>query len=262
LRKLLRNPVLPPLLNVGMKPRRTPLCLALAVAAVLGPATPASAVERIEGTFLSEYTSNNYVIDQGELVVFGNRDRFLSHGLASDSVGLFSAPVIERGQTRLVRGAPYLTTGTYNFHCPIHPPMVSMLTVASSGSPLPADAVRPGATVKIKTGALGKLVGKKKLRLAVSASEAADVSIAAAAGGVTIGRAERTYLAAARRTFTLRLTGAAARSIAARARTGQITIKVKVTVTDAAGNAAVVKQARALGAPRPAAKKKKPKPPG
>jgi hypothetical protein len=240
-----------------MKARRAPLCLALAAAAVLAPTAPAAAVERIDGAFLSEYSSTNYVIDQGELVMFGNRDKFLSHGLQSDAAGLFSASVIAKGQTRLLRGAPYLTAGAYTFHCPIHPPMTSRLTVTAAGSPLPPDATRPGAAVKIKTGALGKLVRRKRLKLAVTVSEAADVSIAAGAAGVSIGRAERTYVAAAGRTINLTLGGAAARSIAARAaRKGQVAIRVKVTLTDAAGNAAVVKRARRLGAPRPAGKKK------
>jgi hypothetical protein len=243
-----------------MKARHAPLCLALAAAAVLAPASPAAAVERIDAAFLSEYTSTSYVIDQGEIVTFGNRDKFLRHGLDSDTAGVLTAPVIERGQTRLVRGAPFLTAGTYPFHCPIHPSMTSRLTVTAGGSPLPADSVRPGALVKIKTGALGKLLGKKRLRVTVATSEAADAVVSGGAAGVAIGRAERTYVTAGRRSFTLPLDGRAARSIAAKARTGQVAIKVKVTLTDAAGNVAVVKRARKLGAPRPAAKKK-PKPP-
>ena len=231
--------------------------MALALAAALAQATPASAVERIDGVFLSEYSSNNYVIDQGELVVFGNRDKFLSHGLASDSAGLFSAPVIEQGQTRLLRGAPYLTTGSYTFHCPVHPPMTSTLTVATGGSPLPPDALAPVAAVKIKTGALGKLVRKKKLRVTVSTSEPADAVIAGGAAGVAIGRAERTYTAPGRRSFTIPVSGGAARKIAGRARLGQVTLRVKVTLTDAAGNEAVFKRARRLAAPRAAAKKPK-----
>jgi hypothetical protein len=260
LRELLRNPVYLPLLNVDMKARHAPLCLALAAAAVLVPAAHAAAVERIDANFLSEYSSNNYVIDQGEIVTFGNRDKFLRHGLASDTAGLLSAPVIARGQTRLVRGAPYLTAGAYTFHCPIHAAMTSRLTVTAAGAPLPADAVRPGAVVKIKTGALGKLLGKKRLRVTVVTSEAADAAISGGAAGVAIGRAEATYVAAGRRSFTLPLDGKTARAIAARARTGQVALKVKVTLTDAAGNVSVVKRARRLGAPRPAAKKK-PKPP-
>lgn len=238
-----------------MRPRRALACSVLALAAALSPAAPAAAVERIEGTFLSEYTSSNYVIDQGELVTFGNRDKFLSHGVASDA-GLFTAPVIARGQMRLVRGAPFLTPGAYPFHCPLHPGMTSQLTVAASGSPLPPDAVKPAAGVTIRTGALGKLIGKKRLRLSVAATEAADVAISAGAGGVAIGRAERTYLTASRRSFVMPLSGKAARAIAARARTGQVSIKVKVALTDAAGNSAVVKRARRLGGPPRGAKKK------
>jgi plastocyanin len=241
-----------------MKARHAPLCLALAAAAVLAPAAPASAVERIDAAFLTEYTSTSYVVDQGEIVTFGNRDKFLRHGIDSDTVGLFNAPVVERGQSRLVRGAPYLTAGAYTFHCPIHPAMTSKLTVTAGGSPLPPDAVRPGAVVKIKTGALGKLLGKKRLRVTVVTTEAADAAISGGAAGVAIGRAESTYVTAGRRSFTLPLDGATARSIAAKARTGQVAIKVKVRLTDAAGNVAVVKQARKLGAPRPAAKKKPP----
>jgi len=244
-----------------MNLRSAPLCLALALAAMLAPAaTPASAVERIDAAFLSEYSATSYVIDQGEIVTFGNRDRFLSHGIASDTASLFSAPVIGRGQTRLVRGAPFLATGgPYPFHCPIHPGMTSSLSVTAGGAPLPADATPPGAVIKVKTGNLGKLLKKRKLRLTVNPSEAADAVVKAGAGGAKLGRAERTYVRAGARAITIAVSGEAAREIAAtRAQGRPVAVKVKVSLSDVAGNAAVVKGSRSLaGSPGGGGKKKK-----
>ena len=111
------------------------------VAALMGAVTPSAlALERIDATFLAEYSADSYTIDQGEIVTFGNRDKFLAHGVVSDTSGLFSAPVIGAGQARLLRGAPFLTAGSYPFHCPIHPGMTSALNVTAGGAPLPADA--------------------------------------------------------------------------------------------------------------------------
>ena len=148
----------------------------------------------MDATFLAEYSAESYTIDRGELVTFGNRDTFLAHGVVSDAGSLFSAPVISKGQVRLLRGAPFLTTGSYPFHCPIHPGMTSVLNVTAAGSPLPADAIAPSAQLKIKTASLGRLAGKRRLRVVVNPSEAVDAVVKASAEGVALARVERTYV--------------------------------------------------------------------
>ncbi len=215
----------------------------------MGAAAPgALALERMDATFLAEYSAESYTIDRGELVTFGNRDTFLAHGVVSDAGSLFSAPVISKGQVRLLRGAPFLTTGSYPFHCPIHPGMTSVLNVTAAGSPLPADAIAPSAQLKIKTASLGRLAGKRRLRVVVNPSEAVDAVVKASAEGVALARVERTYVSPGPRGISLKVTAAAARAAArAAAQAGAAArVRLRVTLSDVAGNARAVKASRRL----------------
>ena len=215
----------------------------------MGAAAPgALALERMDATFLAEYSAESYAIDRGELVTFGNRDTFLAHGVVSDAGSLFSAPVISKGQVRLLRGAPFLTTGSYPFHCPIHPGMTSVLNVTAAGSPLPADAIAPSAQLKIKTASLGRLAGKRRLRVVVNPSEAVDAVVKASAEGVALARVERTYVSPGPRGISLKVTAAAARAAArAAAQAGAAArVRLRVTLSDVAGNARAVKASRRL----------------
>ena len=215
----------------------------------MGAAAPgALALERMDATFLAEYSAESYAIDQGELVTFGNRDNFLAHGVVSDAGSLFSAPVISKGQVRLLRRAPFLTTGSYPFHCPIHPGMTSVLNVTAAGSPLSADAIAPSAQLKIKTASLGRLAGKRRLRVVVNPSEAVDAVVKASAEGVALARVERTYVGPGPRAISLKVTAAAARAAArAAAQAGAAArVRLRVTLSDVAGNARAVKASRRL----------------
>ena len=241
---------------------RPQIALAYALAALaagaLAPA-PALALERIDATFLAEYSAESYTIDQGELVTFGNRDKFLAHGVVSDTSGLFSAPVISLGQVRLLRGAPFLTTGSYPFHCPIHPGMTSALNVTAAGTPLPADATAPGALLKIKTASVARLTRKRRLRIVVNPSEAVDAVVKASVEGVELTRIERTYVSPGRRAISIKVersaANAAARAIAKAAAAPRL--RLRVTLSDVAGNARALKASRRLAAPKAKKKKKK-----
>ena len=232
--------------------------LAALAAGVVAPA-PALALERVDATFLAEYSAEAYTIDQGEIVTFGNQDKFLGHGVVSDAGSLFSAPVIGLGQVRLLRGAPFLSTGSYPFHCPIHPGMTSVLNVSSGGAPLPADGTAPGALLKIKTASLARLTRKRKLRIVVNPSEAVDAVIKASAEGVDLARIERTYVSAGRRAISLKIERSAANAVArAAAKASAPRLRLRVTLSDVAGNARAVKSSRRLEVPRPKKKKKGP----
>lgn len=227
--------------------QRSVLAGALALLA-LGFAQPATAqaVERINAAFLAEYGAEDYVIDQGEIVTFTNRDRFLAHGLASDAGTLFGAPVLRRGQTRLVRGAPFLSAGgPYPFHCPIHAGMTSRLHVTPAGAPLPPDAIRPGAKLKLRPGGLRRLLAKRRVRVVVIAGEALDAVVKASAGGVALGRVERTYVAPGRRAVTLSFSAAAAAAV--RRAPAPVKLSVRAALSDAAGNRGGARARRVLG---------------
>jgi hypothetical protein len=228
--------------------------LALIITAAAGLAFPgaAAALERITSPFLLEYSSPSYVVDQGEIVTFENRDPFLHHGLSSDatvgSAPLFSAPVLSRGQGRLVRGAPFLSgSGTpYRFRDPAHPGMTAVLVVGPAGVPLPSDVTPPAAGVRIRSGGLGRVSRSGVLRLLLQPSEPVDATVVAKLGGRRLGRAERTYVAPGR--YGLRLTIATGRL------RGRASAKLRVVVglADVAGNLATARAARRLsgGAPR------------
>lgn len=234
-----------------MRPR---LALACALALALCCAAPAAAqaVERINATFLAEYGSEAYTIDQGEIVTFANHDKFLAHGIVSDAGAgsLFGAPVIGRGQVRLLRGAPFLTAaaGPYPFHCPVHPGMTSVLNVTTAGAPLPPDGIRPGGTVKIKTASARRLTGKRSLQVIVTPSEPVDTVIEASAAGALLGRVERTYVSVGRKAVALTVSDAAASAVARLSDT--VKIRVKVTLSDLAGNSGRIKASRRLAGPR------------
>jgi hypothetical protein len=241
-----------------MRPR---LAIACALALALCAAAPASvqAVERINATFLAEYGSEAYTIDQGEIVTFANHDKFLTHGIVSDAGAgsLFGAPLIGRGQMRLLRGAPYLTAAgsPYAFHCPVHLGMTSVLNVTTAGSPLPPDRTRPGGRVKVKTASVRRLTRKHSLQVIVTPSEPVDAVITASAAGAVLGRVERTYVGVGRKAVALAVSDAAASAVARLG--GTVTLRVKVTLSDLAGNSGRIKASRRLaGAAKPEQKKR------
>jgi hypothetical protein len=226
--------------------RLSRLALIGAAVAVLTFPGAAAAVERISSPFLLEYSSPSYVIDQGEIVVFENRDPFLLHGLVSDEaphgVPLFSAPVLSRGQSRLVRGAPFLSGsgGSFAFRDPAYPGMTAELVVGPGGAPLPPDLVPPSAGVKIRAPRLDKLARSGVLRVVLAPSEAVDAALVVKARGRRLGRAERTYVAAGRYGLRLKL---AKRPLRRRSSTR---LRVVLQLTDAAGNLTITKATRRL----------------
>lgn len=121
--------------------------LALVVAgAVLGGPPAALADEEIVAATPNRYTNPDVTIDQGEPLTLRNTD-FAMHDVASTQPGdvkgrLFASDVIGGGETSFVEGSQYLTTGTYDFFCTVHPnSMTGTITVTAAGTPKP----RPGA---------------------------------------------------------------------------------------------------------------------
>ena len=237
------------------------LSACLATVASAAAATPASALERVEATFFAEYTAGFFAIDQGEVVVFANRDPFLAHGVVSDaSVGskpLFEAPVIRKNGTRLLRGAPFLSTGSYQFHCPVHPEMISRLDVNASGAPLPPDSTAPTAGVRVKRVPLARLIRRRKLIVRVNPAEISDAAINARAGGVLLGSARRTFLTTGRRKLVLKVSRRAARQLKRRARKLRargrraLKLRARAALVDLAGNAATSRGGLTLRLPAP-----------
>jgi len=235
------------------------LTLGLALVALAVAPSAASAQSTIDAVFLAEYSAPTFTIDQGEIVVFRNRDPFLEHGVVSNARAggerRFDAGVAAPKGRRLVRGAPFLKANTYQFHCPVHPEMTATLEVSANGQPLPRDSIEPTAAVKVRTKRLGTLLERRRVRFTVNPTEAEDLAIAARAGGVKLAAVERTYVEPGRRTLVLRIRKRAAKRL--RARVAQLErhdrrslrLVVSADLADVAGNEGVATGSRRLAFP-------------
>src|SRR5882757_1605868 len=125
----------------------TPRAIALATAAIFLVAAPALADQQFQTRSGTRYAATSVTIAQGERLTLANKDS-VQHDITSDAASggqpLFSSPLVPPGSEATVDGTQYLTTGSYTFHCSVHPFMKATLIVSSAGSPAP----RPGSAVK------------------------------------------------------------------------------------------------------------------
>jgi plastocyanin len=109
-------------------------------------------------------------IDQGEQVTFQNAD-VSGHDVTANQTGddgapLFRSVVVSPGSSGPVEGTEYLTTGSYDFFCSIHPGMEATLEVTSAGTPVPRPEPE-GVAVKIVSRSLDRVLESGKLKLKV-----------------------------------------------------------------------------------------------
>jgi hypothetical protein len=128
-------------------------------------------------------------IDQGEKVTFRNSDvaghDVTAHHRGPDGKPLFRSDLIPPGASGPVRGTEYLTTGTYDFVCTVHPGMDAKLQVTSAGTPVPRPA--PGISIKVLSKDLQRVVDSGKVKLRVfSAKASVTVGARAKAGRKSI----------------------------------------------------------------------------
>jgi plastocyanin len=114
-------------------------------------------------------------IDQGEKVTFKNSDvaghDVTAHHRGPDGKPLFRSDLVSPGQSGPVRGTEYLTTGTYDFLCTIHPGMEAKLQVTSAGTPVPRPEPS-GLAVKVLSRDLQRVVDSGKLKVRVTSAKA------------------------------------------------------------------------------------------
>ena len=222
---------------------RRALAAAGAVLALAAPA--ASADEEIAAGPPAQYITTSVTIDQGERLMFRNLDT-TGHDVTAklpgvDGKPLFGTPIIPTGASAFVDGSQYLTTGSYDFYCSIHPFMTGTLHVTSAGAPAPRparpDTRAPGVAVQILSKKLGKVASSGRLRIAYYTNEAATVVTTGSVrtGGKTykLGKSTRQVRANRPVQFGLALSAKAKQAVQS---ASKATFRVHAATRDKAGN--------------------------
>jgi plastocyanin len=209
----------------------TGLLIALALLIPAG----AGADERIQAGPTIRYTTPNVTMDQGERLTFQNLDiarhdvTARTHDAAHGS--LFASPIIGNGEEAFVEGSQFLTTGSYEFFCSLHPEMQGTLNVTSAGTPTPRptpgtapppDTTAPTVRVKIRSASVRRVRRARDLLVEVGVAEAATLALKATArvGGraATIAKGSLDIPGAGVRRPKLALTRAGRRALSRRSR--------------------------------------------
>lgn len=136
---------------------------------LLGPAS-AWADGTITARPVNQFGAAVTTIDQGEKVTLQNYD-LAGHDVTSNQTGdsgapLFRSALVGPGGSGPVEGTEYLTTGSYDFFCSVHPGMEATLDVTSAGEPVPRPQPE-GVAVKVVSRSLDRVVESGKLKLSV-----------------------------------------------------------------------------------------------
>jgi plastocyanin len=205
------------MLKRGINGRRLGFAIGLVAAGVIGVVGVAvAAPATIVGTGDDEFTPTTYTQDQGDLSVLqvtGSNHNATATPNGPDGKALFRSATITGGTTP-VNGTQYLTTGSYQFICTIHPStMQATLNVTANGTPQP----RPRISLKLQSRKLEKVAKKGKLLVAVTSNASVgDVSLEAKLGKSTLVSAPGLALVAGQQTEVLKLNRKARRKLAAR----------------------------------------------
>jgi plastocyanin len=139
----------------------------------------------------NEYNLATYEIPEGQQATFNNMG-LSTHTATADDNGPDGKPLFRTGnraggQSGTTNGSQFLATGSYDFHCSLHPSeMQATLVVTTNGTPVP----RPEISLKVRSKTLEKVVKSGKLKVKVEAGEPTDadgVSLSAKKGrkGIT-----------------------------------------------------------------------------
>jgi plastocyanin len=203
----------------------------------------------------NQFVGGDVTIAQGEQVTFTNADT-VTHDVTAAANGadgkpLFASAQIGPAQSAAVAGVEYLTTGSYEYICSIHPFMKGTITVSSAGAPAPrpgsgsgsnpppqsspasADTVAPSAKVKVLDSKRATVRKRRSLQLALTIDEAATFAVTARSGKTTVATGSRRLSKAGTRKVTVKLTKAGLKLVKT-SRT--VRVAVAVEATDDAGN--------------------------
>ena len=214
---------------------------AATAAASMLPAAAAIADEEIVGATPNRYSNPQVTIDQGERLTFRNTD-FANHDVTSDPPGAFASETIGRGETSFVEGSQYLTTGSYNFFCSIHPQMTGTITVTSAGtpaprpgtgSPPPPDTTAPVLTLKPHSARAKSLKRGNELKVDIGTDEAGELGLTVKLGSRVAGRVTEQFVTGGSKRVEIVLRKKVRRKL----RSGS-KLKLALAGKDTAGNAA------------------------
>jgi plastocyanin len=140
-----------------------------------------------------QFAKTNFAIDAGQVANFSNTGD-TSHDVTSQDNGpdgnkLFESETIVSGKNSPVAGTQYLSPGTYQFFCSIHPEMVASVTVGA-GTPV----ARPEVTLKVASKKLDKVVSSGKLRVTLTGVAAAqNVVVTVKKGALKLGKTDTVF---------------------------------------------------------------------
>jgi plastocyanin len=205
---------------VGRRERRKRLKLVagLAVAfGLFGGGIALAAHATIIGQSDNTYNNGTYNTDQGEVSVFqvlGGTHNVTAKQSGPDGKPLFRSLTITGGTTS-VDGTQYLTAGTYQFFCSVHPStMNATLVVSGNGTPVP----RPHGDLKLLTKKLSK-ARKRGLLVEIDMSAKIDgVNMVAKLGRTIIARANALALASGQQFEVLKLNKAGKNKLSGRSK--------------------------------------------
>jgi plastocyanin len=219
----------------------------------------------------TQYIAGDISISQGEKVTFTNLDTAV-HDVTAKAVGPDGKPAFGSGFTnplgsQTVAGTEYLTTGSYQYYCSIHPYMTGTITVTPSGTPAPrpggsggpaqsqqassapaGDASSPPSGsasihVSVLDGRLAAVRRRGALRVSVSTDQPATIAVAARSGKTVVASGTARLSHAGSGDVTLKLT-AAGTKLAKRAHA--LTLSVLARVAGSAASAATAATTKTL----------------
>jgi plastocyanin len=179
----------------------------------------------------TQYIAGNITINQGEKVTFTNVDT-VTHDVIAQNRGpdgkpLFASVHTDPGGSEPVTGTEYLTTGSYEYYCSIHPYMTGTITVSSGGTPTPRPgtgggsgsgagpgaqqaatsppAAAPSVSIEVLDTKLAAVRQRGALQVSVTANQPATVGLVARAGGTRIASGTARLAQAGSKTVALKL---------------------------------------------------------
>ena len=223
--------------------------LAAALFLSLLGAASALADETITARPVDQFASAVTTIDQGEKVSLQNLDisghDVTSHHTGDDGKPLFGSALVSPASSGPVAGTEYLTTGSYDFFCSIHPGMEATLEVTSAGQPVTRPETE-GLKVKVVSRSLDRVVESGKLKLRVT-SRQGSVLVGARAekrkGSLALGSKEVQFEERAERRVVLKLSDDARKKLGKR---NKATVIATATASHSGGHTARATARRTL----------------